>query len=340
MWQNQVSMKIGFFGLKEQEKKDYFINSLASHQVTFIDQDLDEQSLPKEMDFDIISVFVGSKLTQKVIDSFPKLKMVAIRATGFDNVDTNYATEKGIIVTNVPSYGSHTVAEFTFGLILSLSRKIHQAISKVKDEVEFNHEGLKGFDLYGKTLGVVGTGKIGTNVIKIAKGFGMIILAHDAYPNKQLEEAFECRYVSLDELLISSDIVTIHVPSSPSTHHLLNLSNILKMKKGSLLINTSRGDVIATDALYKAISENHLAGAGLDVLEEENSLGENLTKEEFEPLMMKNILEISQLIKHPNVIVTPHTAFYTTEAEQAIMQTTIENINKFVTGSPTNVVNK
>lgn len=332
-------MKIGFFGLKEKEKKDYFNNSLTDHQVSFIDQDLDEQTLPSELDFDLISVFVGSKLTPQVLAAFPNLKMVALRATGFDNVDIKYAKEKGIVVSNVPAYGSHTVAEFTFGLILALSRKIYPAILKVKEEVEFNHEGLKGFDLYGKTLGVIGTGKIGSNVIKIAKGFGMIILAHDAYPNKQLTEAFECRYVSLDELLQSSDIVTIHVPLSLSTHHLINSDNILKMKKGALLINTARGDVVATDALYKAVSENHLAGVGLDVLEEENSLGENLNKEEFEPLMMKNILEISQLIKNPNVIVTPHTAFYTTEAEQAIMQTTLENINKFIAGSPTNVVN-
>lgn len=333
-------MKIGFFGLREQEKRDYFLAALPGGEVIFIDKDLDEDNIPNILDFEIISVFVQSKITKKVINAFPNLKMITVRATGFDNVDTKYARGKGIIVTNVPAYGSHTVAEFTFGLILSLSRKIHQAIAKVKEEVEFDHEGLKGFDLYGKTLGVIGTGKIGTNVIKIAKGFGMIILAYDTYPNKQLTESFECRYVPLDELLSNSDIVTIHVPANPETYHLINLNNILKMKKGALLINTARGDVVATDALYKAVSEDHLGGAALDVLEGENNLGENLNKEEFEPLMMKNILEISQLIKNPNVIVTPHTAFYTTEAEQAIMQTTVENIAKFIAGSPTNVVNQ
>lgn len=331
-------MKIGFFGLTEQGKKDYFLESLNNHEISFIDQDLNENNIPSHTDFDIISIFVQSKITDKVIDAFPRLKMIAIRATGYDNVDLAYSKQKNIKVANVPAYGSHTVAEFTFGLILSLSRNIPQAISKVKAEGDFDHEGLKGFDLYGKTLGVIGTGKIGANVIKIAKGFGMIILAVDSRPNQQLAQAFDCRYVSLDNLLSDSDIVTIHVPASPSTHHLINKDNIFKMKKGALLINTARGDVIETEAMYKAISDCHLKGAGLDVLEAEANLGEDLSKEEFEPQLMKNILENSQLIMNPNVIVTPHTAFYTTEAEQAIMQTTVENIQSFINGSPQNIV--
>jgi D-lactate dehydrogenase len=332
-------MKIAFFGLKEQVKKDYFQNSLTGHEIIFIDQNLDEDTIPQDTNAEIISVFVQSKVTPKVIDAFPHLKLIVIRATGFDNVDTKYAREKGIIVSNVPAYGSHTVAEFTFGLILSLSRKIPQAAQRVKEDVEFDHEGLKGFDLYGKTLGVIGTGKIGANVIKIAKGFGMIILAHDSFPSDQLSKTFEFQYVSLEQLLKESDIVTIHVPASLKTHHLINKDNIFQMKKGSILINSARGDVIETEALYKAISENHLAGAGLDVLEGEDSLDDDLTKEEFEPLEIRNILENSQLIKNPNVLVTPHSAFYTQEAEQAIMQTTVENIQGFIDGTSKNVVN-
>lgn len=333
-------MKIAFFGLNEQEKKDYFSNSLSGQELSFIDADLNEDNLPEHSDFEIISIFVQSKITPQVIDHFPNLKLIAIRATGFDNVDLNHAKEKNIIVANVPAYGSHTVAEFTFGLILSLSRKIPQAWEKVKEEVEFDHEGLKGFDLYGKTLGVVGTGKIGANVIKIAKGFGMIVLAYDIYPNEQLSKTFACQYVSLEQLLRESDIVTIHVPASDKTRHLLNKDNIHQMKKGSILINTARGDVVETDALYNAISEGRLNGAGLDVIEDENQLSESLTKEEFEPKVMKNLLEASYLIKSPNVIVTPHAAFYTTEAEQAIMQTTVENIQSFIAGSAKNVVNQ
>lgn len=331
-------MKIGFYGLKEQEKRDYFLSSLNGHQLEFIDQDLNEENPPQKNDFEIISIFVGSKVTAKVLDAFPNLKMIAIRSTGFDNVDIKHTTDKNIVVSNVPSYGSHTVAEFTFGLILSLSRKIPQAVSKVKDEVEFDHTGLKGFDIYGKTLGVLGTGKIGMNVIKIAKGFGMKVLAFDIYPNEESSKVLEFEYVSLEELLKNSDIVTIHVPSSEKTHHLINKENIFKMKKGSLLINTARGDIVETDALYKAISENHLAGAGLDVLEAETELSDNLKKEEFEPNIMKNILEDSFLIKNPNVVVTPHTAFYTKEAEESIMKTTVENILGFINNFPQNTV--
>lgn len=332
-------MKIAFFNVNETDKKDYYTNSLKDHEISFIDQDLDDHNIPPDLDYDIISVFVQSKITAKVLNAFPNLKMIAIRATGFDNVDLNYAKEKNIIVCNVPAYGSHTVAEFTFGLILSLSRKIPQAIEKLKKEVEFDHTGLRGFDLYGKTLGVIGTGKIGANVIKIAKGFGMIILAFDLYPNEQLAKTLECRYVSLEDLLKNSDIVSIHVPGSEKTHHLINKNNITQMKKGAILINTARGDVVETEALYTAILNNQLAGAGLDVIENENELDQDFSKEEHEPQFLRTILEENQLIKHPNVIITPHTAFYTREAEAAIMQTTVENILGFVNDTPENLVN-
>lgn len=331
-------MRIGFFNLTPQQK-EYFQQELAEYELNFSDELLSDSSLSNQTNFDIISVFTKSNLTKKVIDNFPGLKMIALRSTGFDNVDLDYAKEKNIVVSNVPAYGAHTVAEFTFGLILSLSRKIPQAIAKVKSEVEFNHEGLKGFELYGKTLGVIGTGKIGANVVKIAKGFGMIILAYDAYPNEQLAKTFEFSYIPLEELLKDADIVTIHVPANPQTRYLINKDNISNMKKGALLINTARGDVVETGALYKAISDGRILGAGLDVLEGETNLNKDLTKEELEPTVMKNILENSYLIRNPSVYVTPHTAFYTTEAEAAIMQTTIENIQGFTAGSPKNVVN-
>lgn len=332
-------MKIAFFGLKEPEKKDYFSKALSGQTLSFIDDDLNDNSLPEQSDFDIISIFVQSEVSAKVIDHFPNLKMIAIRSTGFDNVDCKYAKTKNVIVCNVPAYGSHTVAEFTFGLILSLSRNIPEASERVKSKVEFNHDGLKGFDLFGKVLGVIGTGKIGANVIKIAKGFGMIVLACDAYPNKELAKTFEFQYVPLERLLKESDIVTIHVPSLASTKHMINKSNITLMKPGSVLINTARGDVVETEALYSAIQTGHLGGAGLDVIEDEKELSKDMMKEEFEPSMIKNLLEDSSIIKNPNVIVTPHTAFYTVEAEQAISQTTLENIQAFQSGSPKNIVN-
>jgi D-lactate dehydrogenase len=264
--------------------------------------------------------------------------MIAIRATGFENVDLNLTNSKSIVVSNVPSYGSHTVAEFTFGLILSLSRKILAASEKIREDDEFDQEGLKGFDLFDKTLGVVGTGKIGANVVKVARGFGMKILAFDVYPNENLAKEFAVTYVPLEKLLAESDVVTLHVPASEQTHHLINSQNIFKIKKGALLINTARGDVVETEALYKAISQGHLGGAGLDVLEGETKMFEDPSKEEFEPNLMKSLLQNNLLIRHPKVIVTPHTAFYTIEAEKAIMQTTLENIQGFITGLPKNVV--
>jgi len=316
-------MKILFFGESERDKKEHYTNTLPGHELVFLDHDLSEDKLPKDRSAEIISIFVKSKMTKQVIDNFPNLRMIAVRATGFDNIDLEYAKQKNIIVSNVPAYGSHTVAEFAFGLILSLSRKIPQAIERVKTKKKFDHTGLRGFDLFGKTLGVVGTGKIGANVIKIASGFGMKIIACDSYPNQDLVKTYDFKYVLLDQLLKEANIITIHVPSLPETHHLINSKNISLVKDGSLIINTARGDIIETAALVAWLKRNKLGAAGLDVLEDEKEL---TSKEKG-------------LLKLPNVIVTPHTAFYTLEAEQAIAETTSENIKQFILGKTQNQVN-
>lgn len=334
-------MKIGFFEVSKEEEKNYFQQNLASHELFFFKESLVENFIPEQKDFDIISVFIHSTVTPPVIDTFPNLKAIAVRATGFDNIDLGHTKLKNISVSNVPSYGSHTVAEFTFGLILNLSRKINLAVSRVKIAADFSLEGLQGFDLNGKTLGVVGTGKIGSNVIKIAKGFNMKVLAADSYPNEDLAKELDFTYVPLEELLKNSDIVTIHVPLTEETKYLINRQNIFLMKKGSLLINTSRGAVVETDALFQALTKQHLAGAALDVLEEEKELKEeaellvtnNLPDKEF-----KTILENHILINLPHSIITPHLAFYSKEAELAIFQTTIENIKAAILGTPKNLV--
>ncbi|MBI2338104.1 hydroxyacid dehydrogenase [Candidatus Daviesbacteria bacterium] len=334
-------MKIAFFEVNEEEKKEYFSQNLAGHNVEFFEQALGENFVPDHTDFEIISIFVGSKLNQTVIDAFPNLKSITVRATGFDNVDIGYAKSKSIVVCNVPAYGSNTVAEFTFGLILSLTRKIPQASYRLKLSEEFSFEGLRGFDLNGKTLGVIGTGKIGNNVIKIAKGFNMNIVAMDPHPNEEFAKTAGFSYVSLDELLRNSDIVTIHVPLMEQTQHLLNKDNIVFMKKGSLLINTSRGAIVDTDALAKALIQEQLAGAALDVLEEEGELKEEielLTLNKIPPEDYKKIIEDHILIHLPNVIITPHMAFYTKEAEFSIMETTVKNIKSALSGTPENLV--
>lgn len=333
--------KIAFFEITEEEKKEYFLKNLEGFEIEFFEDPLNIDSLSKNTNFEVISTFVESKVTAKIIDAFPNLKLVAVRATGFDSVDIEHSKSKNILVCNVPAYGSNTVAEYTFGLILSLSRKIPQAAYRLKISGEFSFEGLRGFDLNGKTLGVVGTGKIGSNVIKIAKGFNMNVLAIDPYPNEELAKSLKFNYVSLKELLKNSDIVTLHVPLSAKTHHLISKNNIKLMKKGGILINTSRGGIVDTDALYQALTLNYLGGAALDVLEEECELKEEaelLTQNKIPPKEYKHIIEDHILMHLPNVIITPHMAFYTKEAEFSIMETTVDNIKSALSGSPQNLV--
>lgn len=334
-------MHIAFFEITEEEKKEYFLKNLSGHELEFFETPLIDDFLPGKTDFEAISTFVASKVSSKVIDAFPNLKLIAVRATGFDSVDTEYAKSKKILVSNVPAYGSNTVAEYTFGLILSLSRKIPQAAYRLKISGEFSFEGLRGFDLNGKTLGVIGTGKIGSNVIKIAKGFNMNVLAMDPYPNEELAKSLEFNYVSLEELLKNSDIVTLHIPLTKETHHLINKDNILLMKKGGILINTSRGGIVDTDALYQALILNHLGGAALDVLEEEYELKEEaelLAQDKIPQKDFQNLVEDHILIHLPNVIITPHMAFYTKEAEFSIMETTVKNIKAGLSETPQNLV--
>lgn len=335
-------MKAAFFEISDEEKKSYFSQNLPGIELTFFEEHLSEESIPQQTDFDIISTFVGSQVTAKVTNSFPNLKHIAVRATGFDNIDTTFAKSKNITVSNVPSYGSHTVAEFTFGLILSLSRHIPQAVYRLKVSSQFSFEGFRGVDLNEKTLGVIGTGKIGANVIKIARGFNMKVLASDIHQSQDLSSSLGFTYVPLEELLKNSDIVTIHVPYCQDTHHLINKDNIFQMKKGALLINTSRGAVVETDALFAALTQNHLGGAALDVLESEGELKEEaelLGNGKMKAEKFKEVLENHILIDLPNVIITPHMAFYTKEAEESLMETTVNNIKAALSGNPQNIVN-
>ncbi len=326
-------MKIGFFEIEDWEI-DYLKNSFgAGHQLFFTKDKLNKDALPQEKDFDVISVFVGSAVDKEVINSFPNLKLITTRSTGFDHIDSAAAKEKNIAVAYVPGYGDNTVAEFAFALILSLSRKIFEAYDRIKERGLFNFDGLRGFDLNGKTIGVVGTGRIGCYMIKIAKGFGMNVIAYDAFQKEELCAKLGFKYVSFDELLSQSDVISLHVPYLPSTHHLINSENISKIKKGALLINTSRGAVVETEAIVKGLNLGILGGVGLDVLEEEGAIADEkalLLYGHPEEHDLRTILANHVLIDMPNVIITPHTAFNTQEALQRILSTDIENIKSFV----------
>lgn len=336
--------KILFCGLEPWEK-DYINTktklSELGLEVAYQEKDLDGDNLPSDASAEIISVFVNAHITREVIEKFPNLKFIVTRSTGFDHVDLAACAEKGIVVTNVPSYGEDTVAEYSFALMLSLSRKIFAGVDQIKETGSFSTAGLRGFDLQGKTLGVVGTGKIGKNAIRIAKGFGMKVVAFDPFPNPDYAREAGFEYKTLDEVLAASDVITLHVPYMPETHHLINKNNISQIKKGALLINTSRGPVVETEALVGALKSGQLAGAGLDVLEEEGVLKDEMSflystdKSEHN---IKTIIANHVLIDLPNVLITPHNAFNTWEALQRILNTTVENIAGFVGGQVVNEV--
>ena len=278
-------------------------------------------------DADIVSVFIYSKLDSKILGSLRKAKAIVTRSTGFDHIDLKECKRRKIGVYNVPNYGQNTVAEHTFALILSLSRRINKAYEKTI-RGNFSLDGLEGFDLRGKTIGIVGMGSIGKHVAKIADGFEMKILAFDLHKEPELEKEMNLKYVSLNELLKNSDIVSLHCPYSKETHHLINKRNISLMKKEAILINTARGAIVETDALVKALASKKLGGAGLDVLEEEGFIKEEaeLLSSNFPKKKLENLLENHLLLTFENVIITPHIAFYSEEALKRILDITINNV--------------
>ncbi len=337
-------MKIGFFEMEGWEEA-IVRKELFGHELYFSDKKIDEDAIPEVRDFDAISVFVDSRITPKVLENFPNLKLVTTNSTGFDHIDIAACKARGITVTFVPGYGNNTVAEFAFGLLLNLTRKIYLAIYQVEERDDFSLSNLRGIDLKGKTMGILGTGRIGKEMIKIAKGFGMEVIAYDMYPDVAAAKELGFSYKTLEEVLGGSDCISIHCPLNDSTHHLINMKNINLIKRGAYLVNTARGPIVETDAIVYALREKILAGAGLDVLEEEeetkNEIG-FLSKSGSHEEAFKTILENHILMEMPNALVTPHNAFNSQEALMRILDTTIGNIKGFVAGTldPKNMVNK
>ncbi|MBI2409634.1 hydroxyacid dehydrogenase [Candidatus Kaiserbacteria bacterium] len=332
-------MKIHYFAGEEWEEK-LAREKLADHDIVFHNGPLSDFPDLADPEAEALCVFIEAKIGEAEMARFPALKLIATRSTGFDHIDLAAAKPRGIAIANVPYYGENTVAEFTFALLLALSRRIIDADERVRAGA-FSTTGLRGFDLAGKTLGVIGTGHIGAHVIRMAQGFSTKVLGYDAFPNAELAQKLGFSYVSLPELLAASDIVTIHVPYNEHTHHLLNRENIGTLKKGSFLINTARGAVIETAALIEALKSESLAGAALDVLEEEGDMADEaalLTAPHPRAEELAIALANHYLIEHPRVIVTPHVAFNTTEAVERILNTSIDNIRQFAAGSPANLV--
>jgi D-lactate dehydrogenase len=332
-------MKIAFFEVEDWQK-DYLEKKLAGNELSFFAEPLSLDNINPATGCQIISPFIYSQIKKDVLEKLPNLEMVATRSTGFDHIDIEAAKGNKVTVCNIPFYGENTVAEHTFALILALSRKLVASVERARMG-DFTLDGLRGFDLKDKTLGIVGMGHIGLHVARIAKGFEMKVLAYDPKPDKKLAKKIGFEYTDIKDLLSKSDIITLHAPDNKETHHLINSGNINLIKKGAYLINTARGGLVETQALLKALSDGILAGAGLDVLEEECFVKEEaqlLSKEFPKTCNLKTVLQNHILLQQKNVIVTPHNAFNSQEALIRILDTTIDNITGFVAGKPQNII--
>ncbi|MDD2935421.1 MAG: NAD(P)-dependent oxidoreductase [Candidatus Pacebacteria bacterium] len=333
-------MKIVYF-YEEGKEKDYFSEKLSGNEIVFLKGTTQDNVAYKDEQAEMLVVFVNSPVGIDEMNRFPNLKFIVTRSTGFDHIDLEEAKKRNIKVSNVPTYGENTVAEFSFALLLSLTRKIYPAYNRIVEQGSFSQEGLRGSDLAGKTIGIVGVGNIGKHSIRMANGFGMKVIAFDIKRDEDFAKELNFEYSDFDDLLSESDIISLHVPLNPHTRHLINKENISKIKKGAILINTSRGEVVETDAVVEALEKGILSGAGLDVLEEENLMNDEvslLTQEHPNPDTLKTVLENQYLIDHPQVIITPHNAFNTQEAIERIFSVTVENIKAFEKNDPINLV--
>jgi D-lactate dehydrogenase len=334
-------MKMTFYELEGWEETRIRA-ALPGHEVTCSLDALSRSSHPALSDCEVISPFVYSRIDSQLLSVMPALKLVVTRSTGYDHVDIAACRARGIVVSTVPEYGSQTVAEHTFALILALSRKLIKAYRATRggaDGPEPARE-LRGFDLRGKTLGIVGAGNIGLHVVRMAKGFGMRTLVSDMVHRQTLADLLEFEYATLDAVLEQSDIISLHCPANASTHHLMNRESLGRMKKGALLVNTARGELVDTAALLSALQSGQLGGAGLDVFE-----GEAVVREEAQILsraydreQLESAILAHQLLKRDDVIVTPHNAFNSDEAVARILETTLGNIAAFLVGKPQNGV--
>lgn len=332
---------ISFFGMNEKWQADYIHKRLPASRfkVNVNGTKLSAANVKKFSSSEVISVFIHSKINTALLDHLPKLRLLVTSSTGFDHIDLEQTRARGIPVCNVPSYGENTVAEHTFALILALSRKLVRAANRTR-RGRFHLDGLRGFDLKGRTLGVVGTGHIGQHVIRIAHGFEMKILAYDIKQDRSLENHYPLQYVTLSRLLSESDIVTLHAPYNSHTRHMISKQNIKKFKKGAILINTSRGGLVDTKALLWALNKKILSAAGLDVLEEEGIITEEsaLISPQFDHSQVEVVLANHKLLSMDNVIVTPHSAFNSDEAVRRIVSTTVDNILAWKKGKLQNLV--
>ncbi|MCD7931868.1 MAG: 2-hydroxyacid dehydrogenase [Tannerellaceae bacterium] len=325
-----MKVKIAFFGAKEYDKRSFnSVNERFGYEIKYYQGHLNINNVIFAQGADVVCIFVNDQADREVIDCLAGfgVKLLALRCTGFNNVDLKAAAGK-LPVVRVPAYSPYAVAEYTLALMLSLNRKIHRAYSRTRDG-NFSLNGLMGFDMHGKTVGIIGTGKIAKILIRILKGLGMHILAHDIYPDEEFASQEQIKYTTLNELYKKSDLISLHCPLTEQTRYLINAESIQKMKKGVMLINTGRGQLINTYDLIEALKDNKIASAGLDVYEEE---GDYFYEDVSDQIIDDDIL--ARLLSFHNVIVTSHQAFFTKEAMHNIAETTLRNVQDFMAGRP------
>ncbi|MDX2080232.1 MAG: NAD(P)-dependent oxidoreductase [Terrimicrobiaceae bacterium] len=335
------------FVAAESEEEAFYTDRFDGHELVFCERLAD---VPP--DTEVLSVFIGERLTGEFLQARPGIRLIATRSTGCDHIDLAACREGGVLVTHVAGYGENTVAEHTFALMLALSRRLRESTEAALSG-NYTHEDLRGGDLRGRTLGVVGAGRVGLHVIRIALAFGMDVVAFDAHPQRLYTEILDFRYTSFDELLRRSDIITLHVPINESTFHLLNRETLGRCRPGVRIINTARGGLIDSRALLEALDSGQVAGAGLDVLEEESvfrggaaQLGQQIAdrvrsgKAEGDRIALPEgrrheiarFLSSNALLRRPEVVFTPHNAYNSDEARAFINRLTAENIECWLDG--------
>ena len=320
-----MAYKIAFFGAKPYDIASFDkVNEKYNYDIRYYKGHLNPNNVVLTQDTDVVCIFVNDTADAAVIDAMVDngVKLLALRCAGFNNVDLKAAKGK-LPVVRVPAYSPYAVAEYSLALMLSLNRKIHRAYWRTRDG-NFSLNGLMGFDMHGKTIGIIGTGKIAKILIRLLKGFGMRILAYDLYPDMKFAGEEGISYVSLDELYRESDIISLHCPLTDQTKYMIDKDSIDKMKEGVMIINTGRGQLINTNDLIEGLKEKKIATAGLDVYEEE---GEYFYEDKSDKIIDDDVL--ARLLSFNNVIVTSHQAFFTKEALHNIAETTLQNIEDF-----------
>lgn len=320
-----MTYKIAFFGAKPYDIASFDkVNEKYNYDIRYYKGHLNPNNVVLTQDTDAVCIFVNDTADVAVIDAMVNngVKLLALRCAGFNNVDLKAAKGK-LPVVRVPAYSPYAVAEYSLALMLSLNRKIHRAYWRTRDG-NFSLNGLMGFDMHGKTIGIIGTGKIAKILIRLLKGFGMRILAYDLYPDMKFAGEEGISYVSLDELYRESDIISLHCPLTDQTKYMIDKDSIDKMKEGVMIINTGRGQLINTNDLIEGLKEKKIAAAGLDVYEEE---GEYFYEDKSDKIIDDDVL--ARLLSFNNVIVTSHQAFFTKEALHNIAETTLQNIDDF-----------